>query len=64
MRQTPLAQLIEVKLGVDLQRYVTEARDEGADWRSIARDLTERSGTSVSHEAVRSWFIEDATASP
>ena len=61
MRQTLLAQMIEMKLGVDLRTYVITARHRGDDWRSIARDLTDRTGTSVSYEAVRSWFSDEAS---
>ncbi len=59
MRQTPLSQLIELKLGVDLRRHLLDARAEGKDWRSIAADLTTTTGVSVSHEAVRNWLADE-----
>ena len=60
MRQTPLSRLIEVTLGLDLRAHVIAERTEGKDWRTIAADLSERSGHSVSHESVRSWFSDEA----
>lgn len=60
MRQTPLSRLIEKTLGVNLREYVILLRSSGKDWRSIAADLTERTGEPVSHETVRSWFADEA----
>lgn len=60
MRQTPLSRLIEVTLALDLRAHVIAERTEGKDWRTIAADLSERSGHSVSHESVRSWFSDEA----
>lgn len=60
VRQTPLSRLIEVTLALDLRAHVIAERTEGKDWRTIAADLSERSGHSVSHESVRSWFSDEA----
>ena len=60
MRQTPLSRLIEVTLALDLRAHVIAEREAGKDWRTIATDLSERSGHSVSHESVRSWFSDEA----
>jgi hypothetical protein len=60
VRQTPLSLLIAHTLGIDLGVHVRGERAQGADWRTIAADLSERSGHSVSHESVRSWFADEA----
>lgn len=59
MRQTLLTRLIQANLAVDLREYILAARGEGKDWRSISRDLSDRTGVSVSYEAVRSWFSDE-----
>jgi hypothetical protein len=56
MRQTVLSQLVETKLGRPLEEQIVEARQAGADWRSIASALTALTGMTVSHETVRSWM--------
>ena len=60
MRQTPLGQLVEVKLDQDLSDYVLAMRADGKDWRTIAAAITEATGVSVSHETVRAWFADEA----
>lgn len=35
------------------------AGDQPTGWRSIAEDISTRSGETVSHEAVRQWFTDD-----
>ncbi len=65
MRQTNLGQLIEMKLGEPLRDYIISARavsgplDRQVGWRSIAADITERTGVSVSWETMRSWFDDE-----
>lgn len=61
MRQTPLAQLAEAKLGRSLQQFVRLRLAEGIGWRRIADELHTASGVRVSHEALRSWFAADTS---
>jgi hypothetical protein len=57
MRQTVLSQLVETKLGRPLEDQIAEAREAGADWRSIATALSALTGMTVSHETVRTWMM-------
>ena len=59
MRQTPLSQLLAVRLGADLREHVVGQRATGADWRTIATELTATTGVDVSHETLRSWFADE-----
>lgn len=63
MRQTPLAQLTEIKLGRPLREYVVEARNSreirARSWRSIAAALSEATGLQVQAETVRAWFSDE-----
>src|SRR5690554_3220304 len=52
---TATRQLIEVRLGRDLDEWVNERRDTGLGWRLLARALTERTNVNVSHETLRRW---------
>lgn len=60
MRQTPLQQLVDLKLGGNLRGFVLARRTEGQDWRSIANTISQETGQSVSHESLRSWFSDEA----
>ncbi len=55
---TPTHQLIEVRLGGDLTKFVDDRLNTGMGWRRIAEAVTERTGVTVSHETLRSWFAE------
>lgn len=44
------------KLGRDLGTYVTGLRTAGFSWREIADNLHERTGITVSYEALRGWY--------
>ncbi len=57
MRRTPTADLIEMKLGRSLAKYVTARQSEGLGWRRIAHDLKRDTGVLVSHETLRGWFV-------
>lgn len=61
MRQTPLQQLVDLKLAGNLREFVLARRAEGQDWRSIANTISEETGQSVSHESLRSWFSDELT---
>jgi hypothetical protein len=50
-------QLLQVRLGRDLSQYVTD-RYPSSSWRTIANDLTQITGVSISHETLRTWFPE------
>jgi hypothetical protein len=64
VRQTSLSSLIGITLGTDLRDHVIAQRTAGKDWRTIAADLTERSGHTVSHETVRVWFSDETDTTP
>lgn len=54
-----LFEAIEAKLGAPgaLDDYVALRRTENASWRTIAADLTERTGRVVNHETLRLWYV-------
>lgn len=62
MRQTPLQKLVELHLGRDLQAYITAGRAQGKDWRTLAEEISTKTGLSVSHESLRQWFREPAVS--
>lgn len=52
---SPLYQLIEARLDCTLAEYV--AKNHATDsWRTMAADLTERTGVSLNAETLRLWF--------
>jgi hypothetical protein len=53
-------ELLSIRLGRDIHRWVAERREAGASWRVIADEATAVSGVPVSHESMRAWFAEDA----
>jgi len=59
MRQTNLAQVIELKLGRPLSEHVVESRRKGLGWRPIAAQITDETGVKVSWETLRSWFSDE-----
>lgn len=56
-----LYQLIEARLGEPLADFVA-ARRPIWSWRQLAGDLSTRTSTAVSYEALRTWFTEDVAA--
>lgn len=56
---TPLFRLVEARLGGEgaLTRYVAENRATSS-WRTMAADLTERTGETVTYETLRGWFAD------
>ena len=58
MRQTPLAQLAEHKLGRNLAKWVTAQQKAGNGWRRIAQELHAETGVLISHESLRTWFTQ------
>ncbi len=60
MQSTPLSMLIDTRLGGGLRDYVIKARERGADWRSIAAEISDLADRTVSHETLRSWFADEA----
>jgi hypothetical protein len=58
---SPLYQLIEERLGCTLPEFVAERRGESvrppASWRAIAAEITKTTGVTVTHTAVRLWFV-------
>jgi hypothetical protein len=63
MRQTPLAQLVELKLGRPLREYVVEARNSpdprARSWRNMAVALSAETGVAVTYETLRAWFSDE-----
>lgn len=55
--------LIEVRLSGPgrLEGLVRGRRAAGDSWRSIARQVHELTGVTVSHEALRRWYPETTT---
>lgn len=43
-----------------LDEFVTSRRAKGRSWRLIARDLFEATELDVTHETIRSWYLEPA----
>ena len=41
-----------------LWAVVATGRRQGHTWRTIAGDITERTGVTVSHETLRDWFAD------
>lgn len=70
MRRTNLSELVELKLGEPLREYVVARRtvssplDRQAGWREIAKDLSTKTGVSVSWESLRSWFDDERESVP
>lgn len=56
--RTRLYSLIEERLnGITLADFIA-ARRPYVSWREIARQLSEQTGVTVSHEALRLWFAD------
>lgn len=49
-------QLVEERLGADLEAYVAQMRAEGLSWNRLAVDLNNRTGVLVTTVTLRSWF--------
>lgn len=60
---TPLKQLVEMKLGQPLDGFVSARRQPRKSWRDIAAEIQEQTGVVVSHEALRTWYPDDAEQS-
>ena len=54
--------LASILLGQDVREWINPRRDDGRSWRLISRDLYEATNrqVDVTHEAIRSWVVEDA----
>jgi hypothetical protein len=57
-----LFQLVEQKLGGAgaLDRFVADHRATSS-WRTMAADLSERTGQTVNHETLRLWYADRVT---
>lgn len=51
-------ELLQVRLGRDLDAYIRTARSQGRSWRTIADDLSTVTGVDVTFETLRVWFQE------
>lgn len=56
---TPLYRLVEARLGGEgaLDEYVAANR-ASSSWRTMAADISERTGETVTYETLRSWFAD------
>lgn len=54
--------LASILLGQDVREWIAGRRNDGRSWRLISRDLYEATNrqVDVTHEAIRSWAVEDA----
>jgi hypothetical protein len=54
-----LYEAIEAKLGGPgaLDDFVALRRTEGASWRTIATEISNRAGRTVNHETLRLWYV-------
>lgn len=58
-------ELVSVKLGRSLAEYVSEKRAVERPrwgWRLIAQQLKDDTGLDLSHEALRNWYGDEASA--
>lgn len=62
MKQTPMALLVEAKLGEPLADFVNKLRDDERTWAYIARKLRDRTAVVFSDEALRQWFADEDVA--
>jgi len=58
MRQTPLAQLAEHKLGQSLSKWVAAHLKDGKGWRRISQELHTETGVLISYESLRTWYAQ------
>lgn len=56
MTRSAKYQLIELRLGRDLEQWVTDRAADGTGCRPIARDLSRMTGMHLSHDTLRVWF--------
>jgi hypothetical protein len=62
MKQTPMALLVETKLGEPLADFVNTLRNDDRSWPYIGRKLRERTAVAFSDEALRYWFADQDVA--
>ena len=53
---TDKQQLLQVRLGADLESYVRISRADGQSWKVIAKRLQRQTGVRVTFEALRHWY--------
>jgi hypothetical protein len=53
-----LFNFVDAKVDGGLQAYLDQAGKEGKTYRGIAKELTERTGISVSKSAVGRWITQ------
>lgn len=58
--RSPHYEFLQIRLGRDLSVYIAEARRDKRGWRTIAADLSEVTGVTVSYETLRTWFTDVA----
>ena len=58
--RTPTQALASVQLGEDVFQWIAERRNGRPQWswRLIAEELAERTGVSVTGEAIRQWMAD------
>ena len=58
MDRPPKFQLVDLKLGGELEAWLAEQRQADASYDAIARDIWDRTGVSVTGATVRNWCVE------
>lgn len=58
MKQTPMALLVETKLGEPLADFVSRLRNDDRSWPYIANKLRDRTDVAFSTQSLRDWFAD------
>lgn len=56
MQPTTKYQLIEERLGSDLEAFVLDLRQDGVAWTAIAARIERVVGVTVDHQTLTNWF--------
>jgi hypothetical protein len=59
---TATRRLLDLLLDEGIEAFVSERRDRGDPWRTIARDVYDRTDVDITPETLRSWFTERAAS--
>lgn len=56
------AQLLQERLGQDLDEWVTAGRQDGRSWRVLAAQVSRLTGHTVTHQSLCNWYGERGEA--
>lgn len=59
---TPTYLLVQDRLGTNLDQHIAARRAEGESWTSIAYEIRDITGMSVTGETLRSWHAATTAA--